>query len=1011
MARSFVLINGQKVTTYNNNPKLKAAHNKINFTQEQMQEYVRCATDVIYFCENYVKVVSLDEGIVPFKMWDFQKRMVESYSKNRFNITMCPRQVGKALDIETPILTTTGWKTMGELDVNETVYGDDGKPTKITAISPVRIDRECFVVEFDNGEKITCDGEHLWNVTCSDWGNEVKTLTTNEIIPIHTQKKKNKSSLKIPVCEPTQFDTKPVHIDPYTLGMWLGDGHSYSSLLTCHVNDYKHYVNHIPYKMRDYNEKTMSTTIYGLRPLLRKYDLICNKHIPVDYLFNSIEVRIGVLQGLMDSDGYCRKNGGMEFSNKNKRLIDDFVFLISSLGIKSRVREKVIAGKTYYNVLFATTKYDVFKLNRKLERQKRLLGSDVNEYHYIKDIKKVDSVPVKCISVDNTSKLYLAGKTLIPTHNSITVICGFILHELLFKDQQNWAILANKGALARDQLEKLQLSYEQLPMWLQQGVIVWNKGSITLENGSKVIAAATSASAVRGNSYNGILLDEFAHVQTNLQEKFFNSTYPTLASGKTTKMIIISTPLGMNLFYKLWKDAEEKKNEYAAMRVHWWEVPGRDEEYKRVTIANTSQRQWDQEQECVIGDTLVTIRNKENGDIQTITIEDAYYHIGIQNEYDILTASGFKSFTGVRKLDNRCLLELKFSDNSTIRCTPSHRIKTPTGYVDAIHLDAGHVVVTKTNKEMIVHDVDVVAGEHNVFDILGVEATQSYITNNIISHNCEFLGSEETLISGAKLRSLVFRDPISDDGKGLKIYEQPKENHSYVATVDTSEGIGGDACAISVFDITSVPYKQVAAYRNNIVSIFVFPSILCALANKYNEAIVLVETMSTGKQVVDILRLDLEYENIVMVDSNQKKGQNIGGGFKKTATFGLKTNKATKAIGCMNLKSLIEQDKLLFYDFDTIQEMYSFVLKNGTYKAEEGRHDDMAMTLVLFAWMTAQKYFTELTDMDVRQHILNDFNEEHYEELTPVGFFSNGKESEGFRDSEGTYWKTCGDVS
>jgi len=456
----------------------------------------------------------------------------------------------------------------------------------------------------------------------------------------------------------------------------------------------------------------------------------------------------------------------------------------------------------------------------------------------------------------------------ILSHNSITVLSGFLLHEILFKNNQNCAVLANKGSLARDQLSKLKMSYELLPLWLQQGVVTWNKGSIELENGSQVIAAATSASSVRGNSYNAVVLDEFAHVETNLQEEFFESTYPTLSSGKTTKLIIISTPKGMNLFHKIWTEAEQGKNEFKTFRVDWWQVEGRDEKWKEETLRNIGEQRFNQE------------------------------------------------------------------------------------------------------------------------------------------YGNEFLGSDETLISGSTLRSLVWQTPISDDGNGLRIYEQPAENRPYVITVDTAEGVGGDYHAISVFDVSSVPYKQVATYRNNTLSIYVFPTIVYNLGMKYNEAMVLVELMSTGKQIVDMLRLDLEYENILMIDSNQKKGQSIGGGFKKTSTFGLKTNKATKKIGCSNLKSLIEQTKLLVVDEHTIKELYSFVRHNDTYKAEDGRHDDMAMTLVLFAWMTAQKYFTELTDIDVRASFLNNENDAIYEDLSPVGIFIDGREVDGLTDTDGQYWQT-----
>ena len=133
--------------------------------------------------------------------------------------------------------------------------------------------------------------------------------------------------------------------------------------------------------------------------------------------------------------------------------------------------------------------------------------------------------------------------------------------------------LQTKAATARDLLGRLQLAYEHLPKWLQQGVMSWNKGSLELENGSKILASSTSASAVRGGSYNIIFLDEFAYVPSNVAEQFFSSVYPTISSGKSTKVIIVSTPHGMNMFYKLWVDAEEQRNGYIPIQVHWSEVP------------------------------------------------------------------------------------------------------------------------------------------------------------------------------------------------------------------------------------------------------------------------------------------------------------------------------------------------------------------------------------------------------------------------------------------------------
>ena len=177
------------------------------------------------------------------------------------------------------------------------------------------------------------------------------------------------------------------------------------------------------------------------------------------------------------------------------------------------------------------------------------------------------------------------------TGKSSTAV-SYLLHYALFNDSANIAILANKASTARDLLGRLQLAYENLPKWMQQGVLQWNRGSLELENGSKIMAASTSASAVRGGSYNIIFLDEFAFIPNHIADDFFASVYPTISSGKTTKVIIVSTPRGMNHFYRMWHDAERGKNEYVPTEVHWSEVPGRDEVWKAQTIANTSLEQF-----------------------------------------------------------------------------------------------------------------------------------------------------------------------------------------------------------------------------------------------------------------------------------------------------------------------------------------------------------------------------------------------------------------------------------
>jgi hypothetical protein len=447
-----------------------------------------------------------------------------------------------------------------------------------------------------------------------------------------------------------------------------------------------------------------------------------------------------------------------------------------------------------------------------------------------------------------------------------TTSVGYMLWSVLFNEDYTIGILANKGSLAREILGRLQKAYEYLPLWLQQGILVWNKGNIELENGSKIFAYATSASGVRGGTYNLVFLDEFAFVPHNMALEFFQSTYPVISSGSTTKVIIVSTPNGLNLFYKMWVDAQEKRSTYQPLEVHWSMVPGRDAEWKDETIRNTSEEQF--------------------------------------------------------------------------------RIEFET----------------------------------------------------------EFVGSSATLISGSKLRSLAFHNPIRTDD-GLDIYEEPQEGHLYIAAVDCAEGVNLDYSAIMVIDVTETPYKQVAKYRNNKLPLLFYPTVIYKIGTMYNNAFALIETNNIGQQVVDILHYDLEYENIYKLEHHHIKGQAISGGFKRSTTFGVRTTKTVKKIGCANLKTLIENDKLILNDFDTIAELNTFARQRDSYGAEEGNNDDLVMGLVLFGWLTAQSLFRDETDVDVRKQLLAEANMLINEELTPVGVFDDGREVESEVDSEGDLWK------
>ena len=448
-----------------------------------------------------------------------------------------------------------------------------------------------------------------------------------------------------------------------------------------------------------------------------------------------------------------------------------------------------------------------------------------------------------------------------------TTCVSYLLHYILFNDNVNVGILANKLSTARDLLGRLQLAYEQLPMWLQQGIVVYNKGSMELENGSKILAASTSASAVRGMSFNIIFLDEFAFIPNHIAEQFFSSVYPTITSGTSTNVIIISTPNGMNHFYKLWVDAQKGRNGYAWNEVHWSKVPGRDAKWKETTIANTSERQFTQEFEC------------------------------------------------------------------------------------------------------------------------------------------EFLGSVDTLITASKLRTLTYDDVLTSNGS-LDVYEQPISNHDYIICVDVSRGLAQDYSAFVVIDITHAPWRLVAKYRDKDVRPMLFPNIIFNVATNYNKAYVLTEVNDIGEAVSASLFYDLEYENVLMCAMRGRAGQIVGQGFSGTKVqMGVKMSKTVKAQGCSNLKTLIEDDKLLVKDYNIVSELTTFIQVKQSFEADEGYNDDLVMCLVIFAWLVQQEYFKEMTDQDIRRRIYEEQKNAIEQDMAPFGFIDDGLEQEQEIDNQGNIWR------
>ena len=364
----------------------------------------------------------------------------------------------------------------------------------------------------------------------------------------------------------------------------------------------------------------------------------------------------------------------------------------------------------------------------------------------------------------------------------------------------------------------------------------------------------------------------------------------------------------------------------------------------------------------------------------------------------IKTPTGFSSFVGIQKKLVNTLFTITFDDNSFIKCSGNHALLSDSGFITANQLTLNNTVTGKR----IVH-IDHVIGNFEVFDPVGIEDHASYYSNGVVSHNTEFLGSSNTLISGDKLRAMVFKRPIREEDHAL-IYEVPAPKNTYALIVDVSEGQGQDYSAFSIFDVSQIPYRQVARYRNNRISPMLFPTTILSWAKRYNEAFILVEINSIGLQVADILHNDFAYENLIKIQAGGKKGQEVSSGYNARIQYGIRTTAQTKRIGCANLKTLIESDKLIINDDETIEELKTFSASKQSFAAEEGNNDDLVMTLVHFAWLASQRYFKESVGSDIRKNLQEEQMHLMDQDLVPFGVIDDGLQDPFEVDDQGDRW-------
>lgn len=626
-----ILVDGK---FYQGNENILRKDATFKWTEEMLAEVKLCAKSVLHFAEKHFFIIT-EDGKKRIELYKYQKKLLKAFKSNRFNVVLSSRQSGKALALNTPIPTPNGYVTMGELKDGDQIFGSDGKIYNITKAHEILENRECYKITFDNGESIVADGDHLWFTQTKidrkrKYNREGSVKTTKEILNTLSYSSDKEPNHRIPMClNGVDFEEKSLPISPYILGLWLGDGATDGSRITVGKRDIKDTVdileNNQEFKIIKVHEDkrgvfainlTNEDKTNSLHAKLRSNVLLGNKHIPAIYLLSSREQRLELLKGLMDSDGYITPKGHAYFYNTNLRLVKQVQSLITSLGYKAFYKEKIakingvecgLVGSVYFKPREFVVKLP-FKLDRLKENLSNISESNRNQYHYIKNIEKVESVPVRCITVDSPDSLYLCGKTFIPTHNTTTITI-YALWLVCFQSDKRVTIVANKESTAKEIFARIKMAYEQLPVYLKPHIKSWRKDGLNLGNDSSITISTTSSSGPRGTTSNLLIIDEMAHCPDDLMKELWKSALPIISSMKKSQVVVISTPNGVgNKFHELYLESQKENSEWNLEVVNWWDVPGRDEEWKEKEIRRMGSREdFDQEYACVFHEPGKTV--------------------------------------------------------------------------------------------------------------------------------------------------------------------------------------------------------------------------------------------------------------------------------------------------------------------------------------------------------------------------------------------------------------------
>lgn len=868
-------------------------------TQKDFDDFVKCCDPVngyMYFLENFYYIQHPTKGSMLFKPFAYQKNLVNIYHNYKRSAALCHRQSGKALFWCTIILTTNGFKQVGDLRVGDQIYGPDGNPTNITFITETMHDHTCYELEFCNGEKIIADAEHQWTWIDAD-GIEV-TGNTEELLKVCNQ-------VYIPHTSEINFKSRSTTKSPYDTGK----------------------------------------------------ELLTYECIPDEFLINDADVRKQFLLGVMDGIGSVNESNECVLTIESDIIRKQLQYIISSLGIKSRIDNE--------SLVFGFNTYALFTNKELIDKQLAYISSESDSRIYINSITTTKSVPVKCLQVDNESHLFLAGHTLIPTHNTTTA-AGYLLWYAMFVPDSTVLVAAHKFAGAQEIMQRVRYAYESCPNHIKAGVVTYNKQSIDFDNGSRIVAQTTTENTGRGMSISLLYcLDgttSFVTIRdkTTMVEETISLTdlYTLLCMGiirqdrcrgnvmfTENSNYEILTPYGWKDFKGITKTADKitynirlsNGNCVNATGSHFFYINGKKVTLKQLRVGDSID---------LIGDNseIIAISENDKSDVYDIIEVDHPSHQYIVN--DNIITKNCDEFAFLRpSIENSFLASI-----APTLATGGKAIFTSTPNGDQNAFARLWFGANKTIDEYG-NDTDVGINGYKAFQARWQdhpERDQAWAdkmraelgdVKYRIEIECEMVSDEETLIDPLFLPLLEEHSPLETIDK-IRWYKKPKKGNLYTVSLDPSLGTGGDPAAIEIFEANTT--TQVGEWTHNKTGIQEQIKIMAKICNYLSD-------------ITDIESVYYSVENnsigeAALVALNNFGEQNIRATFlseRGKKRKGFTTSNKSKLTACSKFKHLIETRKMTVYSRGLISEMKNFIANSGSYAAKAGTTDDLVMATLL----------------------------------------------------------------